>query len=246
MEKTEIPGNGYSLDGHIFRPDSKVAKKAAVLLLHGWNSTQERMFDTAKMLAEKFGFVCLTLDLRGHGKSADDKNSLSRRDFLQDVIAGYDFLAKRSEVDTEKIGVSGSSFGGYLALLLSQKRNLNFIILRAPADYPDETFETPKGMIFEQAKINEWREHKRDSESTFALRAIHTFPGEILIIESEKDEMVPHQTILNFKNAITDSKHLEHALIKNAPHSLSKYPELQKEANEIIARWIQKRQRLSS
>ncbi|MDD5050634.1 MAG: alpha/beta fold hydrolase [Candidatus Pacebacteria bacterium] len=241
MERREIKGNGYTLEGNVFLPKEKGTKRPALLLLHGWNSTQERMFDTAKMLAEKFGFICLTLDLRGHGKSAGDKNSLSRKDFLDDVILGYDFLAKRSEVDTEKIGVSGSSFGGYLALLLSQKRNLNFIILRAPADYPDETFEKPKGMIFEQAKINEWREHKRDSESTLALRAIHTFPGEILIIESEKDEMVPHQTILNFKNAVPDLTQLEHALIKNAPHSLSKYPELQKEANEIVARWIQKK-----
>ncbi|MDD4989137.1 MAG: alpha/beta hydrolase, partial [Candidatus Pacebacteria bacterium] len=105
MEKILIPGNGYSLEGNIFIPKEKKAKNPAVLLLHGWNSAQDRMFDTAKILTDKFSLVCLTLDLPGHGKSAGDKNSLSRKDFLDDVIAGYDLLAKRDDVNKEKIGV---------------------------------------------------------------------------------------------------------------------------------------------
>jgi pimeloyl-ACP methyl ester carboxylesterase len=43
----------------------------------------------------------------------------------------------------KKIIVIGGSFGGYMAALLANERRFETLVLRAPANYPEEEFELP-------------------------------------------------------------------------------------------------------
>jgi hypothetical protein len=161
MQEIKIPARERVLSGNLFpAPEGGVVKKPAALLLHGWQSSQIRMFSTAEMLSSRSGMTCLTVDLRAHGKSEGVLGGFSSKDFLDDVLAAYDFLAAQPNVDSSRIGVIGTSFGGYLAALLSSKRNVAWIVLHVPADYPDETFNTPKIPISiqDRLKVDEWRQ----------------------------------------------------------------------------------------
>ena len=59
------------------------------------------------------GCVCLTVDIRGHAETQEQKGTVTREDNLRDALAAYDTLVSHQAVDKEAIGAVGSSYGGY-------------------------------------------------------------------------------------------------------------------------------------
>jgi dipeptidyl aminopeptidase/acylaminoacyl peptidase len=68
---------------------------------------------------------------------------------------------------------------------------------------------------------------------------VHAFLGRVLLIESELDDICPHQCIQNFADAIQDKNKLTHWVQKGAPHSLTGFSELKKEYKQKVLEWIQ-------
>lgn len=198
--------------------------------MHGWTSNKERSFQYAEALV-KLGYICFLFDMRGHGKSDGNIKEFTIRDFFDDVLGAYDYLKSMEGVDENNISAVGSSFGGYLVALLSDKRLLKDISLRVPADYADEEFDLLKykSTGFNNQEIMKWRNIRRPADATMALRAVHEFKGYIQIIESEKDTVVPHAIIQNYLDAVKDKDKLNYAVIKDAPHSAKE----QKHKDEI-------------
>ncbi len=52
-----------------------------------------------------------------------DRHTYSYRGFYIDAVRGFDFLASRAEVDSERIGVTGSSQGGGLTFVVAALRD---------------------------------------------------------------------------------------------------------------------------
>ncbi len=235
MSDIEFKVDGLTLRGKLFVTPSE-RKKPGVLLIHGWESAQDRMFALAELLQTQ-GFVCMTIDLRGHGTSDGDHTVSSRKEFLDDVLAAYDVLAAHTEVDADSIFAIGSSFGGYLSALMVAERKLKGIVLRVPADYRDEGFATS---LYEQRvawEHSQWKTEPHTKAETAALRAIHAFQGSVLVVESEQDEIVPHETVRSYGNAAAPNR-LSYVLMKGAPHSITRHPEFQKEFNDLVLSWI--------
>jgi hypothetical protein len=82
--------------------------------VHGWDSDQAHYQNLSDEISA-LGCVCLTFDLRGHGKDALGHPDVSRGDNLQDVLAAYDSLVQTGLVDPTALAVIGTSYGGYLA-----------------------------------------------------------------------------------------------------------------------------------
>ena len=161
---------------------------------------------------------------------------------MDDVLTAYDFLLNIEVVDKENISAVGSSFGGYLVTLLSEKRKLKNLALRVPADYKNEDFDKSKYEYSgaENLEIVAWRKKVKKPNDTFALSAISKFDGEILIIESEKDTIVPHETIENYINAVKNKQKLTHRVMKGAPHSI-KEGKFRDEVTKILEEWFSKK-----
>lgn len=121
MKDFSFVSDNLKLDGTIFYPSIKKDKYPAILFVHGWTSERKRSFQYAKSLAD-LGYICLLFDLRGHGTSEGDINKATIKEFVDDVLAAYDYLLKIEVVDKENISAVGSSFGGYLVSLLSTQR----------------------------------------------------------------------------------------------------------------------------
>jgi alpha-beta hydrolase superfamily lysophospholipase len=79
-----------------------------VAIVHGAGSRKENHGDFARLCREA-GMSALTLDLRGHGASGGEPGP----GMLDDVMAALDALAERG---AGRLGVRGSSLGGFLAL----------------------------------------------------------------------------------------------------------------------------------
>lgn len=220
MKKVVFLVEGQKAKGTLIFP--KVIKKQnpGVLFIHGWTSSEEGYLPRAQAVA-KLGAICLTINLRGHGKSEGRLEDFSRKDHLKDVMAAYDFLAGQKNVDKDRIGICGSSYGGYLASILTFKRKVKWLVLRAPALYRDDDFNIPTAKLIRE-DINIYRQSKIRPKDNLTLKAVSEFSGDLLLVESEKDETVPKQTIKNYVQAVNPRAVLAHKIMKNADHPLTK------------------------
>jgi uncharacterized protein len=241
MKRFEFLVDGNNLKGTLIFPEKLKYKNPAILFIHGWTSMKERSYQYAEGLA-KLGYISLMFDMRGHGESEGNINTATIKEFLDDVLAAYDYLIKVKGVDRENIGAVSSSFGCYLATLLSTRRNVRRLVIRAPADYPNEEFNKPKMQTSgsDDPFLTAWREKPKNSSETFALKAVSGFDGEILIIESEKDDTIPHQTIQNYENAVKDKNKLTHVVLEDAPHSIKDGP-FKDKVEKILVDWFRGR-----
>ena len=118
-------------------PSRETGRFPAMLLVHGGGGKAFR--EWAELWAER-GYVALAMDLAGHGPDGerlpdggpeqDDHGKF--RDFDDDevrqmwtyhavaaVLRGHALLAAREEVDRDRIGVTGISWGGYLTCIVA-------------------------------------------------------------------------------------------------------------------------------
>lgn len=237
MKKIQFSVNGKTINGMLYVPKIVKDNNPAILFIHGWTSAQKRFAMYMKELAKR-GYICMSFDMEGHGETGGELSYLSPQDFLNDVTAAYDYLAAIKEVDKNGISVVGSSFGAYLGSILSSIRKVKNIVLRVPADYMNKGFEKPQVNQSRNKTTFSWRATPHKPKDSLALSALNKFNGKILIVESEKDELVDRQTVINYVNAANDKNKLTHIIMKNAPHSINHLVELQNEFKEILVQFF--------
>jgi len=191
-----------------------------VLFVHGWGGDQRQYVDRARELAA-LGCVCLTFDLRGHAQTKSRYETVSREEGLRDVLAAYDFLAAQHNVNADSIAVVGSSYGGYLAALLTALRPVKWLALRAPALYKDSDWKLPKHRLGSEQKLELYRKQSVRPDESRALRACTVFTGDVLVVESERDIVIPHQVVVNYREACVSAKSLTYRIIPGADHALT-------------------------
>jgi esterase/lipase len=190
-----------------------------MLFIHGWAGNRQQYLVRAREIAA-LGCICLTFDLYGHASTSDYLTKVTRDDNLCDVLAAYDLLATNPHVDKSCIGVVGSSYGGYLAALLTEVRPVRWLALRAPALYLDEDWEVPKHLL-NKDRISAYRKTTIKSSENRALRACSHFKGDVLLVESEHDLIVPSLVTANYRTAFDQARSLTFRMIKEADHALT-------------------------
>jgi dienelactone hydrolase len=230
---------GQKIAGTLFSPKEWRPKHPGVLIMHGWKSGRKSHASIARKLAD-IGFASMTFDFRGHGESEGDPENLSRGNFLNDAIAAYETLSHMDGIYPKEMNAIAGSFGAYIAAILSEQKAFHSLVFRVPADYPDEGFETPGLRTSDEATINAWRSSPRSFDSTSALRGIHRFQGDILIVESGADTVVPRETVQSYIDAAPDPKKVSHILMEGAPHTLSGSPTLKDEYEKDVVEWFLK------
>src|SRR5262245_43846774 len=155
-ESVEIPVDEEFIDGTLLTPDPPVSAAPGVLFLHGWGGSQEQYLGRARTVAS-LGCVCLVVDLRGHVRSEWRREGVSREDNLCDCLAAYDRLIAAPGVDPSAVGVVGSSYGGYLAAILTSLRAMRWLCLRAPALYKDDGWGLPKRWLHHDTDLVAFR-----------------------------------------------------------------------------------------
>lgn len=191
-----------------------------VLFVHGWGGCQQQYLARARAVAA-LGCICLTFDLRGHAQTRPQFETVSRESNLNDVLAAYDRLVQREHVDTQAIAVVGSSYGAYLAAILSTMRPLRWLALRAPALYRDSDWELPKLQLSKNQDLPNYRRTLVRAADNRALQACHEFDGDMLLIESEFDDIVPASVLASYREASTRSRSLTYRCLRGADHGLT-------------------------
>jgi pimeloyl-ACP methyl ester carboxylesterase len=216
-EAVQIHAEGRYLAGTLVSPSTLIP---GVLFVHGWGGSQEQYLARAKEIAA-LGCVCLTFDLSGHADTLPMQETVSRENNLADVVAAYDMLANQRGVDPSSIAVVGSSYGGYLAAILTTKRPVKWLALRVPALYMDTGWELPKMQLHQDQDLGAYRRRFVPATDNRALRACKAYRGDVLLIESERDDTVPHAVINSYKEALIRPHSMTYRMISNADHGLS-------------------------
>ncbi len=230
-EAVEIPVDGRRLLGTLVAPATTVP---GVLFVQGWGSGQEVYLPRAREIAA-LGCLCLTFEPRGVAKGDPRHETVSREDNLRDIVAAYDLLAGQPSVDASAIGVVGASYGAYLAAILTSLRPVRWLALRVPALYKDEDWGEPKRRL-DRDELAAYRRRPLDPEENRALRACAEFRGDVLIVESERDDVVPHPAIANYVAAFGQAHSLTYRVIAGADHGLSEKP-WQQAYTSLLLNW---------
>lgn len=233
IDPVDIAVDADQVSGTLLAPATALP---GVLFVHGWGGSQKHDLGRAR-IAAGLGCVCLTFDLRGHERTSAQWETVSRAQNLADLVAAYDWLAARPEVDPDAIAVVGISYGGYLAALLTALRPVRWLALRSPALYKDEGWELAKRRLHEDPDLPAFRRRRVDWQDNRALRACHGFTGDVLLVEAEHDQTVPHTVGENYAAAFARARSLTKRRIAGADHAFSGKPE-QKAYTEVLVGWL--------
>ena len=229
----EIAVGDASIAGTLVTPGTLIP---GVLFVHGWGGSKEQYITRAREVAA-LGCICLTFDLRGHARTHEQKESVTRDDNLQDVLAAYDALIRQRGVDKSAIAVVGSSYGGYLASIVTELRSVRWLALRVPALYKDSEWAVPKEKLRKLQELEAYRRVPQKTDDSRALRACAKFNGDVLIVESENDTIIPPAVIQSYRRAFTETSSLSHHVMSGADHALSS-EENQTAYTSLLMRWL--------
>src|SRR5438132_3065242 len=169
-----VVGDGR-ISGTLITPGTQIP---GVLFVHGWGGSQQQYLVRAREVAA-LGCVCLTFDLRGHAATSAQYEKVSREHNLGDVVAAYDVLVSNPTVDSSAIAVVGSSYGGYLAAILTSMRSVKWLALRAPALYLDTGWELPKRQLHRDHDLVAYPKKPIPAATNPAPRASQEFQGHV-------------------------------------------------------------------
>ena len=112
-EDVRFSNGDIQLAGTLIAPTTG-AKHPAIILVHGSGAEdREYMLPFARFLV-RHGIAVLGYDKRGVGGSTGDWNTASFDDLAGDVVAAFEYLKTRTDIDRAQIGLLGWSQAGWI------------------------------------------------------------------------------------------------------------------------------------
>jgi len=127
MQSKEITftSSGLLLEGCLELPDNRIPRPAVVLChphpLYGGNMENNVIVAISQALVQK-KIMVLRFNFRGTGQSQGRFDQGSGEQ--DDACAALSFLSEHPEVDSARLGISGYSFGGMIALSAGESQEL--------------------------------------------------------------------------------------------------------------------------
>jgi pimeloyl-ACP methyl ester carboxylesterase len=233
LETLSIAVDGDELAASLLTPATLLP---GVLFVHGWGDSREQDIARAREIAG-LGCICLTFDLRGHAGTVRRQDTVTREENLRDLVAAYDQLIALGSVDPNSVAVVGVSYGGYLATLLTTMRPVRWLALRAPAIYKDADWHWPKRRLHQDPDFAAYRLRELPADDNRALRACATYHGDVLIVESAHDTVVPHPVIASYVHAFAKAHSRTVRVLDGADHALSDQS-CQRAYTAILVSWL--------
>jgi alpha-beta hydrolase superfamily lysophospholipase len=119
LHRISFPSDGLKLSGVLHVPDSWKAGQqlATFIVLHGFvGSKDESHAEIQATILEEMGYAAFRFDFRCCGESDGEKGQVRCFDQVVDAKNALTFISGREEVDPERIGVVGHSFGAAVAI----------------------------------------------------------------------------------------------------------------------------------
>src|SRR5215510_7412015 len=105
---------GVKLTGDLYLPEDLRPKerRPGFVVCHGYTGVNDLYLPDNAILLNEAGYVVLTFDYKGWGESAGARSRLAPYSRVADVQAAMTFLGTLPEVDANRLGIYGTSYGG--------------------------------------------------------------------------------------------------------------------------------------
>lgn len=114
---------------------------AVIMMQHGYKSDREEMLNEAEMMY-RHGYGVLLTTVRAHDASEGESISFGMQE-VDDMEAWYQYLLTREDVDPERIGILGNSYGGMLAIqYAAQNENIKAVVADCAFSSLNDTVST--------------------------------------------------------------------------------------------------------
>ncbi len=229
---------GLTLSG-IIEKTERPGPSPIVIMCHGYSSGKNSNINRllAPELAE-VGIASFRFDFPGHYDSEGDIADLTISKAVEDLRCAVNFINDFESINSKRLGIFGSSFGGTVALwFASSSVDINALVLRSPASDYAAVREEQLGI----EGIRQWAdtgvasleggtveskyafyEDARDHD-TYAMAKKIIAPT--LIIHGDADDNVHISQSVRLKEVMGDLASLE--VIPNAGHAYDKPGQLE-------------------
>lgn len=105
---------GVKLVGDVYMPDGVAPseRRAGIVLCHGYTGVKDIYLPDNARALNRAGYVAMTFDYKGWGESGGPRSRLAPWSRVADVQAALTFLGTQPEVDPDRLGIYGTSYGG--------------------------------------------------------------------------------------------------------------------------------------
>ena len=211
-ELVQIPASdGKSVTARLYKPSQP--NGAAVLFVHGAGYLQNahafwsqyyREFLFHQLLAEK-GYTVLDIDYRassGYGRDVRTAvyRHMGERDLL-DYIDGKEFLVKNYGIDSNRVGIYGGSYGGFITLMGMMKTPGTFACgaaLRSVTDWLHYNHEYTSNIL--NYPSSDPLAYRRSSPIYYA----EGLQGPLLILHGMEDDNVQFQDVVRLNQRLIE------------------------------------------
>ena len=199
------PLTGYYFETRRADPDSE---SATVLVHGGLDSTQEECFFFGAPRVLERGMNCLIFDGYGQGDAIRQRQMFARPDWEVSVSPFVDWLER--ETDTERIGLLGSSLGGYYgARTAAYEDRLDAVALWSACFdiLEDSTIDTLEDHWF-QYIVDAVGDPEAAEErlSAFTLADVPTIETPLLVVHGLQDSLLDPEAAEKTAEKATDAE----------------------------------------
>lgn len=169
-------------------PHSQMVNNSWMAAVGGWHL----------FMAQK-GYVVFTLDNRGTTYRGLDFENATHRQLgvveTQDQMTGVNFLKSQPYVDTDRIGVHGWSFGGFMTLNMMLRHSDIFKVGVAGGPVTDWKYYE---VMYGERYMDSPQENPEGYKETSMIRRAGDLKGRLLLIHGDEDPTVVMQHNLEF------------------------------------------------
>lgn len=192
-------------------------KNPGMLLIHGAGKSTKEKFIYLQEFLSTIGITSLAIDVRGVGESEGIFVESTLQNRIKDSVNGFTFL--KDFVDNSRIGVLGTSMGGFVAAELTTKVSVRVAILCSSAAYNPQA----ESMLLNKSFTDIL--HRPESwKNSHSFTALESFSGKVLVLYGDNDIVIPDAIKQRYKSIVV--KKGEYKLLPNGGHNLL-FPEKQ-------------------
>jgi fermentation-respiration switch protein FrsA (DUF1100 family) len=133
-EDIEFDADGVTLRGWLYTPDGMSGSAPAVVMAHGFAAVKEMYLDRFAEAFADAGLAALVYDNRNFGASdGEPRQEIDPWTQVRDYRTAITYAATRPEVQSDRIGIWGSSYsGGHVLTVAAIDRRVKCVVSQVP------------------------------------------------------------------------------------------------------------------
>ena len=133
----EFLSKGTLCHGWLYVPNNLTGGEAApgIVMAHGFAGVKEMGLEGFAEDFEAAGFITLVFDYRFWGESeGEPRNQIFALEMVEDYRNAITWLSERPEVDSQRIGIWGTSYSGGLCLYVgTHDKRVKAVVAQVPS-----------------------------------------------------------------------------------------------------------------